>query len=157
METTDQVNKEVTLTRTLDAPRELVFKAWTDAEHMKQWWGPHRFTNPVCEIDARPGGAILIHMQGPDGTVYPMTGVFKEVVKPERLVFTSSALDDDGTPLFENMNTITFAADGNKTILTVHTKVDKVANEEKVAPMLAGMNEGWSQSLERLYDLVVKM
>ena len=87
---------ELVLTRVFDAPRELVFKAWTDAKRVAQWWGPHQFTNPVCELDARPGGAIRIHMRGPDGTVYPMTGVYQEVVEPERIVFTSAALDAAG-------------------------------------------------------------
>jgi uncharacterized protein YndB with AHSA1/START domain len=84
---------ELTMTRVFDAPRELVFRAWTDPERLKRWWGPKGFTNPVCEVDVRPGGAIRIHMRGPDGTVYPMTGAFIEIVEAERLVFTSSALD----------------------------------------------------------------
>jgi uncharacterized protein YndB with AHSA1/START domain len=67
--------QELVLTRVFDAPRELVFKVWTDPKHLARWWGPRGFTNPVCELDLRPGGAILIHMRGPDGTVYPMTGV----------------------------------------------------------------------------------
>jgi len=66
--------QQLVLTRVFDAPRELVFKVWTDPKHVARWWGPHRFTNPVCELDLRPGGAILIHMRGPDGVVYPMTG-----------------------------------------------------------------------------------
>ncbi len=86
------------ITRTFDSPRELVFKAWTDPKHVTQWWGPHGFTNPVCELDVRPGGAIRIHMRGPDGTVYPMTGTFHEVVEPERLVF---AIRDRPTDRYE--------------------------------------------------------
>jgi uncharacterized protein YndB with AHSA1/START domain len=148
---------ELTLTRLLKAPRELVFKAWIETEHLKAWWGPKGFTNPVCEIDARPGGSILIHMQGPDGNVYPMGGVFKEIVEPERLVFTSIALDDKGIGMFENTNTVTFEAEGGNTILTVHTTVDKVKDWDVVAPMLAGMNQGWNESLDRLDALVVKI
>ena len=85
---------DLVMTRVFDAPRELVFKAWTETKHVAQWWGPKRFTNSVCEMDVRPGGAIRIHMRAPDGVVYPMTGVFQEIVAPERLVFVSSALDD---------------------------------------------------------------
>ena len=81
--------KEVTITRLFDAPRALVFKAWTDPKQLAQWWGPHGFTTPVCEVDVRPGGALLIHMRGPDGVVYPNKGVFHEIVEPDRLVFTS--------------------------------------------------------------------
>src|ERR1700733_2730137 len=87
---------EVTITRVFDAPRDLVFAAWTDAKHLAKWWGPHHFTNPVCELDVRVGGAIRIDMRGPQGTVYPMTGVFHEIVPPERLVFTSTPLDENG-------------------------------------------------------------
>ena len=69
--------REVTITRIIDAPRELVFKAWTDPKHMAQWWGPRYFTNPICEMDVRPGGAILIHMRGPDGVIYPIEEIPK--------------------------------------------------------------------------------
>ena len=82
--------KELTLTRVFDAPRERVWDAWTDPKLLAQWWGPQGFTSPVCEVDARPGGALLIHMSGM-GMLAPMTGIFKEVVKPERLVFTNNA------------------------------------------------------------------
>src|ERR1700688_4411146 len=99
-------DREVVFTRVFDAPRGLVFKVWTDPKHVAQWWGPHGFTNPVCELDARPGGAIRIHMRGPDGTIYPMTGVYREIVEPERLVFTSVPLDKNGDPLFEVLNTV---------------------------------------------------
>src|SRR5260370_30002795 len=106
---------ELVLTRVFDAPRELVFKAWTDPKCVAEWWGPNGFTNPVCELDVRPGGAIRIHMRGPDAIVYPMTGVYQEVVWPERLVFTSAALDLDGNPMFEVRTTVTFAETGGKT------------------------------------------
>src|SRR5260370_40570020 len=81
--------QDLVLTRVFDAPRELVFKVWTNPKHVAQWWGPHGFTNPVCELDLRPGGAILIHMRGANGIVYPMTGVYQEVVEPERLRVTA--------------------------------------------------------------------
>jgi uncharacterized protein YndB with AHSA1/START domain len=140
--------QELITTRVFDAPRAVVFRAWTDPAQMQRWWGPKGFTNPVCEVDARPGGAILIHMRGPDGTVYPMTGVFQEVVEPERLVFTSSALDQKGEPLFEVLNIVTFAEEGGKTRLSLHVTVSKVKAE--AAPHLAGMETGWSMTLDRL-------
>jgi uncharacterized protein YndB with AHSA1/START domain len=101
----EPAGREVVFTRVVDAPRRLVFEARTDPKHVAQWWSPHGFTNPVCELDVRPGGAIRIDMRGPDGIVYPMTGVYQEIVEPERLVFTSAALDDEGKPLFEVLNT----------------------------------------------------
>ncbi len=141
---------EVTITRIIDASPEMVFTAWTDPGHLKNWWGPKGFTNPVCEFEARPGGAIRIHMQAPDGVVYPMTGTVLEIVEPERLVFTSQALDKDGKALFENLNTVTFAEDGGKTRLTVHSKVQMAT--EAGAPYLNGMNEGWKLTVDRLEE-----
>ena len=136
------------MTRVFDAPRELVFKAWTDTKHVAQWWGPKRFTNPVCEMDVRPGGAIRIHMRAPDGVVYPMTGVFQEIVVPERLVFVSSALDDKGNSMFDVLSIVTFADQGAKTALTLQLRVIKAT---AVAPQyLKGMEMGWTQSLDRL-------
>ena len=140
--------KELALTRVFDAPRELVFKVWTDPKHVAQWWGPRGFTNPVCELDLRPGGAILIHMRSPDGIVYPMRGVFQEVVPPERLVFTSAALDSDGNPMFEVLTTVTFAEEGGKTKQILRARVIK--KTAQAAPYLAGMEAGWTQTLERL-------
>jgi uncharacterized protein YndB with AHSA1/START domain len=143
-------DRDLVITRVFDAPREVVFKAWTDVERLKRWWGPKGFTNPVCEADPRPGGAIRIHMRGPDGTIYPMTGVYHEVVKPQRLVFTASALDATGTPLFEQLTTVTFAEHGGKTKLTVHASFSKVRPE--AAPHLAGAETGWNLSLDRLAE-----
>lgn len=148
MSSTQPVRQEVLITRVLDAPRALVFDAWTDSRHMARWWGPHGFTNPVCELDARPGGAIRIHMRGPDGTVYPMTGVYREVVPPERLVFTSSALDEKGNPLFEVLNTVTFTEQAGKTTLTLEARV--LTSTAAGAPYLSGMEPGWTQTLDRL-------
>jgi uncharacterized protein YndB with AHSA1/START domain len=142
------------ITRVFDAPRELVFKAWTDPAHLARWWGPHGFTNPVCEMDVRPGGAYCIVMRGPDGVEYPVKGVYREVVEPERLVFTAVAEDEEGNPLLEGLTTVTFAEHGGKTKLTLQTgAVGLVAD---AAPMLEGMEEGWTQSLERLAEYVAK-
>lgn len=139
---------DLVMTRVFDAPRELVFKAWTDAKHVAQWWGPNEFTNPVCEIDARVGGALRIHMRAPNGVVYPMTGVFEEIDEPERLVFLSSALDDKGNSMFDVLSMVTFAEQGGKTALTLQARVVKATAQ---APQyLQGMQAGWTQSLERL-------
>jgi uncharacterized protein YndB with AHSA1/START domain len=150
-----QAAKELILTRILGAPRSLVFKAWTDAKHLAQWWGPRKFTNPACEFDARPGGLIRIDMRGPDGKVYPMKGVVHEVVEPERLVFTSTALEDEqGKPLFEILNTVTFEDFHGITKLTLNAKL--MTRDFKMTPQVAaalsGMEQGWSESLYRLAD-----
>ena len=143
---------DLNLTRILDAPRALVFKAWTDPKQVQQWWGPACFTNPVCEIDPRPGGAMRIHMRGPDGTIYPMTGRYIELVEPERIVFTSGPTDADGKPLFEVLATVTFADRDGKTELTLQARVTGMTD---VAPQyLQGMNTGWNQTLDRLANHV---
>jgi uncharacterized protein YndB with AHSA1/START domain len=100
--------RELTITRVFDAPRALVFKVWTDPKHLAQWWGPQGFTNPVCEFDARVGGELRIHMRGPDGAIYPMKGVIREFAPPERLAFTSIAIDAAGNHLLEGMTTVLF-------------------------------------------------
>ena len=75
----DLAQRELTIARIVDASRELVFKAWTDPKQVAQWWGPKGFTNPVCEMDVRPGGAFRIVMRAPDGIEYPTTGIFSEI------------------------------------------------------------------------------
>ena len=145
---------ELTITRIIDAPREFVFRAWTDPKHLAQWWGPKGFTNPVCEIDARVGGALRIVMRAPDGAEHPMGGIFQEVVTPERLVFTNIAVDAEGNALLEGITTVTFEAEGTKTKLTVHTRVE--GKVPVAGQMLAGMEAGWTQSIDRLEALMTK-
>jgi uncharacterized protein YndB with AHSA1/START domain len=144
--------RELAITRTFDAPRELVFRMWTDPAHVARWWGPHHFTNPVCEVDARVGGAILIHMRAPDGVDHPMTGRFLEIAPPERLVFTTAVDSADGERLLEGHTTVTFAEHGGKTTLTLNTRA--VGFAAVAARMLEGMQAGWTQSLEKLEALV---
>ncbi len=141
-------DRELTLTRMLDAPRELVFRMWTDPQHVAKWWGPTGFTNPVCEMDVRPGGALRIVMRAPDGTDYPMIGTFREIRAPERLVFTNSAVDGQGNPLLDGLTIVTFTDHGGKTELTVQTRA--VALVPLAARMLEGMDAEWSQTLDRL-------
>ncbi len=145
---TISAERALVITRLIDAPRALVFKAWTDATHLAQWWGPSGFTNPVCELDVRPGGAIRIVMRAPDGAEYPMTGVFREIVEPERLVFTNVAVDAHGKPLLDGLTTVTFAEHDNRTTLTLQTRA--IALVAEAARFLEGMEAGWTQSLERL-------
>jgi uncharacterized protein YndB with AHSA1/START domain len=144
--------RELTITRVFDAPRALVFKAWTDAAQLAQWWGPQGFSNPVCEIDARVGGAIRIHMRSADGSIYPMKGEFREIVPPERLVFTNIAVDEAGNHLLEGLTTVTFADEGGKTRLTLHTRAGAVA--DKAIMYLQGMEMGWTQSIDKLEALL---
>ena len=142
----------VTITRVFDAPRALVWAAWTDPKQMAQWWGPRHFTNPACELDVRVGGKIRIDMCGPDGTIYPMTGTFRDVFVPARLVFMAEARDHAGKALLESLTTVTFVEEGGKTKLTVHAHAVGLA---PIAPqMLAGMEAGWAQSIDKLDELL---
>jgi predicted dithiol-disulfide oxidoreductase (DUF899 family)/uncharacterized protein YndB with AHSA1/START domain len=149
--TTRPREREVVIARTFDAPPELVFRMWTEPEHFARWWGPKGFSNPVCELDARPGGAILVHMRAPDGAVYPLTGMFREVVPCERIVFTCIVADAEGQAALDEITTVTFAPEGGKTKVTVRSKAVGIAPSAHL--MLAGMEKGWSQSFDRLADV----
>ena len=144
---------ELVLERTLNAPRELVFAAWTDPKEMARWWGPKGFTNPVCDIDVRPGGAMHIVMRGPDGSEYPCGGSFREIAPPERLVFTTWVVKGEpgSSPLIV-LNTVTFEDLGAATKLTLRAEL--VQTTADAAAPLSGMEQGWSQSLDRLATLV---
>jgi uncharacterized protein YndB with AHSA1/START domain len=144
--------RELVLTRVFDAPRALVFKMWTDPKHLAEWWGPKGFTNPVCEFDLKPDGALRIVMRAPGGGEYPMKGVFREIVPPSRLVFTNIAVDKDGYSIIDGLTTVTFAEEGGKTKLTLQTR--GVAVVDYAAAYLQGMEAGWTQSLEKLEALV---
>jgi uncharacterized protein YndB with AHSA1/START domain len=162
--------RDFVITRVFNAPRELMFRAWTEPRHMARWWGPHEFTNPVCDMDVRPGGAYRIVMRGADGTDYPITGVFREVVPPERLVLTMDCSEhpeawhdlvqpnrrpDETNPAGVMLSTVTFEAVGAKTLLTVRMRLASPATRDAMLKM--GMTEGWSQSLDRLEDLLAKI
>lgn len=149
----DETNaRTITVTRIFDAPRELVFTMWTDADHLARWWGPEGFSVPKARSDARPGGELLIVMRGPDGADMPLTGTYLDVVPPERLVIESRAAMPDGTPFLEAMNTVTFADLDGKTEVTVHARA--VALVPEAMPALGGMLAGWNQSLQCLDDVL---
>jgi uncharacterized protein YndB with AHSA1/START domain len=95
-EATETASREVVITRVFDAPRELVWKAWTEPEHFMRWWGPKIFTSPRCEIDLRVGGKFLWCMRWPDGRDNYTTGEYREIVPFERLVYTDCFADADG-------------------------------------------------------------
>ena len=144
----------LTLKRVFDAPRALVWKAWTDPKMMAQWFGPRGFTIPVCELDVRKGGSLRIVMRGPDGSDYPMKGVFLSVTEPERLVFTNIAIDNDGKHLLEGETTVTFSEEDGKATLILKTHAVGLV---PFAPrMLGGMEAGWNQSIDKLQELVTR-
>ncbi len=142
----------VKITRVFDAPRDLVWRAWADPKMVAQWFGPRGFTSSVPQWDLRVGGALRIVMHGPDGNDYPMKGVFTEVTPSQRLSYTNIALDNDGNHLLEGETVVVFLEDAGKTTLslTAHA-VGLVA----MAPqMLAGMEAGWTQTIDRLAEVM---
>ena len=114
--------RELTITRVFDAPRALVFKVWTDPKHWRN--GGVRRASPIRSANLMRvlGGELRIHMRAPDGAIYPMKGVIREFAPPERLVFTSIAVDAAGDHLLEGVTTVLFDEENGKTKLTVHTE-----------------------------------
>jgi uncharacterized protein YndB with AHSA1/START domain len=143
-QTTRRADHELFLDRTFNAPRELVFKAWTEPERAKHWYCPHGFTVAELEMDVRPGGAWRKCMRSPEGQDYWRSGVFREIVPPERLVFTYFSDDPNSQPGHETVVTITFADVDGKTEMRFHQ-----AFFENVAARDAHRG-GWTQGLERL-------
>jgi uncharacterized protein YndB with AHSA1/START domain len=146
--TQSQAERQILIERILDAPRELVWKAWTDPAHMAQWWGPTGFTTTIEQMDVRPGGVFKQVMHGPDGTDYPNTSVFIEVVKPERIVYTlEGGRAGDSAMRFEAR--WTFEALGEKTRVTIDMLFSTAADRDRVVKDY-GAIEGGHQTLERL-------
>jgi uncharacterized protein YndB with AHSA1/START domain len=144
----------VVITRVFDAPCALVWRAWTEPEMLGRWFGPRGFSSSVPELDLRVGGALRIVMHGPDGNDYPMQGVFREIVPPERLVFSNIAVDKDGHHLLEGETIVTLSEHGGRTTLTVTSHMVGLV---PIAPqMLAGMEAGWTQSIDKMEELVRK-
>jgi uncharacterized protein YndB with AHSA1/START domain len=142
-----------TFTRQIPARRALVCKAWTNPKQLARWWGPHGFTNPVCQWDARPGRPIHVVMRAPSGSEHPMGGEFREVVAPRRLVITCGVPGQSGKMLFEFLHSVNFAERQGKTVLTVKSRVLHTTAEAN--KFIGGFEEGMSQSLERLAALLV--
>lgn len=152
--TTNPSDLELVLTRTIDAPRERVFKVWTS--QLPHWWGPHGMTTPVCEMELRPGGKFRTVMRAPDGTEYQTKGIFLEVTENERIVFTD-AYDAGWQPSPDIFFTaiVTFEAlSSASTKYTARALHWTVANREKHEKM--GFHQGWCESLDRLVTLVSK-
>lgn len=130
-------DRELLLTRVFDAPRSLVFKAWTEPERIKQWWGPRGAVTLSCEMDFRPGGLWRTRSKAPNGNEYGSRSVFREIVEPERLVFTYAWEDAEWNPKHETLVTITFVEQNGKTVLTFHQGIfDSVASRD-------AHEEGW--------------
>jgi uncharacterized protein YndB with AHSA1/START domain len=142
----DSIDRQLVVTRVIDAPRRLVFKAWIEPEHVARWWGPQGFTTTFCDMDIRPGGKFRVCMRSPEGTDHWKRGVYREIVAPERIVFTFAWEDAAGNPGHELLTTVTFAEQGTKTKLTLHQAIFQTAE---------GCNDhrrGWTSCLERFAE-----
>ena len=148
--------------RDFDAPRELVFKAWTEPDRLKRWWGPKGFTTPFCAVDLREGGVFLYCMRSPEGRDFWGRGVFREIVVPERLVLAMSFADAEGNVVpathygmspewpLEALLTVAFEEKAGKTRVTLRYEgVPPGADRD-------GTRQGWSESLERLGEYLAK-
>ena len=150
--TTATEGRDLILTRAIAAPRERVYRAWTEPELLKQWFAPLPWTTPHVENDVRAGGSSLVVMRGPDGSEFPNRGVYLEVVANERLVFTdafSSAWEPSEKPFMTGILTFEEADGGTKYTARVRhwTVADREAHEKM------GFHEGWAICTEQLAAL----
>lgn len=145
-------DRELVFTRVFDAPRELVFNAWIDPEHIGQWWGPRGFTTTIDEMDMRPGGVWRFVMHGPDGVDYQNKVVYVEIARPERLVYNHSS-GEEGDP-GEFQVTVTFNEQGGKTEVTLRMLFKSAAGRDKIIQL--GAIEGAHQTLDRLAEYLAK-
>ena len=139
-------DREIVITRVVDAPRSLVFEAITAPEHVPHWYGPRGWSLPVCQIDLRPGGAWRYVLRGPEGTEMGMRGVFQEITPPERLVTTESFNDYPG----ESLNTLVLTEQDGQTTITVTVLYE--SKEIRDAVLASGMQEGASETYDRLVE-----
>jgi len=139
--------QHLVISRTFPAPRDLVFKAWSSAEHMKRWFSPAGYTVPEAEIDFRPGGVCAICMRSPEGRDFWSRGSYIEISPPDRLVFTTGVVVGD-SPKFTAHTTVTFEDDGAGTRMTVHQAYD--LHDESFLFAIEGAPEGWRTTLDKL-------
>ena len=149
-------DRELMLTRLIDAPREKVYRAWTDASLLKQWFAPLPYTTPHAELDVRPGGSNLVVMKGPEGPEMPNRGVYLEIVPNEKIVFTD-AFTEAWVPSAKPFMTVTltFEDEAGKTRYTARVRHWTV--EDKEAHEKMGFHEGWGLCTDQLAALVAKL
>jgi uncharacterized protein YndB with AHSA1/START domain len=145
LKVTTPTEREIVMTRVFDAPRDLVFEAHSSCEHMSNWWGPRAYKFVSCEFDFRPGGTWRIVHGGPDGEEYGFRGEFREIVRPERIVWT---FEFEGMPGHVSVETLTLDEHDGKTTLTGTSVFDSV--EDRDGMLESGMESGASESMDRL-------
>jgi uncharacterized protein YndB with AHSA1/START domain len=150
MPASSATTNELLITQIFDAPRQLVYDAWTKPEHLAHWQGaPEGFTVTFHDVDLRPGGAFRLCMRSPEGVDHWLQGVYREVVEPERLAFTHTWLNEQEQPGPETVVTLTFAELGGKTELTLHQTGFKATQARD------GHYSGWTSTLDRFHAYIV--
>jgi uncharacterized protein YndB with AHSA1/START domain len=154
----DAATREIVVTHVFDAPRALVWKAWTEPQHLTHWWAPNGCTTPFCRIDLRVGGKFHFCMRFDDGLEMWGLGIYREIVEPDRIVYTDTFADAEGNSVppsyygmsaghpAETLVTVTFSEHDGKTKLTLRQSVSGSFAERD------GMQQGWSQMLDRLSE-----
>ena len=156
MTTSSTADRELVLTRLIDAPTEKLYRAWTQPELLTQWFAPKPYTTPVVETDLRPGGATLVVMRAPDGNEFPNRGIYLEVVENRKLVFTDayvSAWEPSEKPFMTVI--ITFEPEGGKTRYTALVRHWSVADREAHEKM--GFHQGWGLCTDQLAALAATL
>lgn len=164
--TTELAEREIIMVRCFQAPRAMVFRAWTDPVCLAKWWGPNGYTCPSCESNAVPGGRYRIVMRSPDGEEYPVVGYYLEVEEPSRLVMTNSAEEmpqhwkdlvdasrqaGENEPPLKMVMTIHFDNLDGGTSLTMTTTFE--SNEDRDGVLAVGAEKSWAETFDRLDDL----
>ena len=149
-------DRELVLTRLIDAPRENLYRCWTEPALLKQWFAPKPYETPIVEVSVRPGGSNLIVMRGPDGTDMPNRGVYLEIVPNERLVFTD-AFTEAWQPSAKPFMTVvlTFEKQGDKTLYTA--RVHHWTVEDRDAHEKMGFHVGWGICTDQLAALAATL
>jgi uncharacterized protein YndB with AHSA1/START domain len=142
-------DREVVMTKVFDAPRELVWKAYTDPKLIPRWWGPRYLTTTIDKMDVRPGGAWRFVSRGPDGSEFAFHGVYREIVKPNRLSWT---FEFEGMPGHISVDTVTFEELDGRTKVTVTSLFESKADRDGM--VASGMESGATESTERLAELL---
>ena len=149
--TPSSAERELVITRIFAAPRSLVFKAWIEPQHLAHWSGPRGFTVPDSTMDLRPGGAFRSCLRAPDGSEHWVRGTYREIVEPERLVFTHAWEDEDGKPGLETLVSVAFAEQAGQTTMHFHQATfDSRASRD-------GHEGGWSSSFDRLAEYLASL
>ena len=159
--------REFVITRVFDAPRELVWKAWTERERLMQWFGPKGFAMSTAKMDFRPGGSFHYCLRSPEGKEMWGKFVYCEIVAPERIVLVNSFSDASGgltrhpmspTWPLEMLSTTTFAVQGDKTLLTIRWKPLNATEEERKTfdGAHGGMQQGWTGTFEQLAEYLTR-